>query len=284
MKISTQNICNLVQAIRSQNQLSNMLRYSPYRNCYYANMICNEIYFIKKINNNNFHKRDLYEDLIVNNNIFEMDVLLNAIKNAQIMKLDDLYIKNIQHNKHYTYKIEDFSLYKEKIIDYLINSSQLFYDVYNDFELPQQKLLYAEIISNQLLNKYTNSLFSTFIAEAIYCNFTRFNQAIINNNFLNIYLLLVNVQNEKNIERIKKTDQLIKENESLLMAYNANIVKFLYENIMFSITKFVNEINISYNTAKKYLHQLVELKILKSVKVGKHNAFIYEDLYNIWKS
>lgn len=283
MNISRSLIRNLVRAARSQSLLDSSLKYSQYRDCYFAHMLCNEVFFLNKINDNEMHKRDIYEALITNHSVRELDLYLNAIKKAEYMKFDPLFIESIQQSRDYKYMLSDFSIAERDMMDELINAAIIFQEVYLNYNLPQQKILFAQMVSNAYLTIKGHHTFTTFIAEAIYSNFPQFNQAVLDQErFINFYLQLVYAQNQKTLERIKKTDNLISANEITLSTYGKTIVDYLYTHSMFSITNFVEKVNVSYNTAKKYLRILVNEGILRSVKVGKHNAFIYQSLYEIW--
>lgn len=283
MNISTNLIRNLIRAARTQSELDSVLKYSNYRDCYYAHMLCNEAYFIQKLNDNDLKKRTIYESLITSHSVKELDYMLNAINKAKYMKFDPLYVESIQIERDYKFMLEDFGIAERDMIDDLINAALIFQEVYLNYRLPKQKVLFAQMISNAYLQIKGHHTFTTFISEAIFSNLPKFNQAILDQDaFINFYLQLVYAQNHKTLDRIKATDQLIEANEVVLSTYGDNIVDYLYTHSMFSITNFVESVNVSYNTAKKYLRNLVDEGILRSVKVGKHNAFIYDALYTIW--
>lgn len=285
MKIDNKLISLLIKAIRSQEEINNILKYSEYGDSFYTQILCNELYYLRKLNNNNFQKRELYEELIFNEDIRELDILTNSFNKIKAVEFNDVFINEIQNDNRYLFKFENMQLYnKRPILDYLINAALIFQDVYINYQLPQDKLIYAEAITNAFLYRKLNMRFNNFVAEAIFSNYAYFKSMITNHDeFITFYLQLMFVQNQKNLDRIHQTLKLIEKNRFVLATYGPAISKYLYFNCMFSISDFTKNVDISYNTAKKYLSTLVKDGILKSIKVGKHNAFIYEDLYKIWR-
>ena len=85
-----------------------------------------------------------------------------------------------------------------------------------------------------------------------------------------------------NVERIEKTQEVYEKNSIKLNKYGVNIQNYITGNVVFTISDFASVNNISYNTAKKYLKELVIEEILVPIKISKHNAFVYTDVYNIW--
>lgn len=285
MKIDNKLISQLIRAIRSQEEINNVLKYSDWGDSFYTHILCNELYYLKKIQDNSVQKRDIYEAIITNSDIHELDILTLCFKKSGMYPFNDLFIKQIQNDNNYEFKINNIDKFDQPILDYLVNAAILFQTVYLNYELPQDKLVYAEAITNSYLHQKLGTKFNCFVAEAIFSNYTQFVQAVIDTDtFISFYLQLVFAQNRKNLDRIDATLDLIKDNEYKIATYGPKVVDYLYNNSMFSITDFTKSVDISYNTAKKYLKNLVDEKILRSVKVGKHNAFIYEKLYAIWRN
>ncbi len=283
MNISLSLFKNLIRAVRTSEELNNIIKYSEYGETYLTHMLHNEVFYLRKLSNNEYKKRHLYEEIITNHQIEEFDVFKTAISKLNHMSFNELFVQKVQTGM-YNYVIPDISSYKTINLDYLINAGMLFQNTYCNYKMPQAKLLYAEVFSNAFLaSNSSNNKFTTLISQAIFSNYDEFVKMITDkNNFIDFYLQLVIAQNKKNLERIKNTEELMNKNKEVLSCYDKKISDYIYKHSMFSISDFVKEVEISYNTGKKYLRELVELEILKSVKVGKHNAFIYQELYHVW--
>lgn len=283
MNISLSLFKNLIRAVRTSEELNNIIKYSEFGETYLTHMLYNEVFYLRKLSDNDYKKRQLYEEIITNQQIEEFVVFKTAISKLNHMSFNELFVQKVQTGM-YNYVIPDILSYKTVNLDYLINSGMLFQNTYCNYKMPQAKLLYAEVFSNAFLASNSSSgKFTTLISQAIFSNYDEFVKMITDkNNFIDFYLQLVIAQNKKNLERIKNTQELMAKNEEVLSRYDKKISDYIYKHSMFSISDFVKEVEISYNTGKKYLRELVELEILKSVKVGKHNAFIYQELYNVW--
>ena len=283
MNISLSSISNLIKLIRSQSNLDNIIKHHQYGEIYYELLLNNEIYFLKKLNDEKYTKVQFYEDNIIKKNV-EMFYSFENCKKKTFLDFDNHLIKSIQlESLDYIYEIEDVEKYKNVKLDPFFNGAKIWRDVYLGYQIPSKKMIYSELITNSFYEKYNISNFNAFISEAIFTNIIQFNNNILDEEkFINYYFQLLYAQNKKNLERIEKTDNLKKEKEEILINYGPVITKYLFTNVMFSISDFVEKNNISYNTGKKYLKKLVDKKILKAVKVGKHNAFVFVEIFQIW--
>lgn len=98
----------------------------------------------------------------------------------------------------------------------------------------------------------------------------------------------VEVTATETIEKIKEirvlldtTINVVRENLSKI--YSKELVELLFVN-PYSKTEFlVNELKIERKAASRYLHQLVDIGILKLTKIGKENIFINTKLMEILK-
>ena len=123
MNISLSSISNLIKLIRSQSNLDNIIKHHQYGEIYYELLLNNEIYFLKKLNDEKYTKVQFYEDNIIKKNV-EMFYSFENCKKKTFLDFDNHLIKSIQlESLDYIYEIEDVEKYKNVKLDPLKNGS-----------------------------------------------------------------------------------------------------------------------------------------------------------------
>lgn len=219
------------------------------------------------------NKKDKYEDLLV-----------DTSERIKLRNFNENFISEMQRGLGYElYEVYEIAVYEKEKIDYLINASELYYEIYNNYPNNNHRAEFACAMTNAYLAKKLNINFVIYFSEVINSNNPLFKGTVIDDKKWTItFLKLLHGQVRKNNERIKNTDKLIQDNHELFRGYSENIEKYINKETVFTITDFIENNNISYNTGKKYLKDLVDKGILQPIKIGKHNAFVYQDMYDIW--
>ena len=83
-------------------------------------------------------------------------------------------------------------------------------------------------------------------------------------------------------ELLDKTIESVKEKSSKI--YSKELVETLFVNPYCKVEFITESINVERKAASRYLHQLEEIGILKSFKVGKENIFINIELIELLKA
>lgn len=112
-----------------------------------------------------------------------------------------------------------------------------------------------------------------------------------NNNWENwiVYILIGIEQTAKETivkikkirELLDKTIETVKEKASKI--YSKELVETLFVNPYCKVEFIIVSINVERKAASRYLHQLEEIGILKSYKVGKENIFLNVELIELLK-
>ena len=283
MELSLKNIQYLLKLIRVQTTLDNIIKYSEYGSVYHNHIINNELYFLNKTIDQNLSRKDFYFNCVNNYHNEINNCFLDIKRKSEIYDFDTIFLEKIQTGNEYQLKIDDLDKYAKIKLDPCINASCLFREVFLKYQNANLRLVYASGITNSYLDKFKTIEFTALISEVIFTNEVLFNSCIIDNKqFMDIFFQLVYAQNKKNLTRIEKTEKLIEKNKTKFLVYGPVITKYIYHEGIFSLTDFVDKNDVSYNTAKKYLKELCEEGILRLIKIGKHNAFVYEELFEIW--
>lgn len=283
MELSLKNIQYLLKLIRVQTTLDNIIKYSDYGSVYHNHILNNELFFLNKVVNQQLSRKEFYFDNINNYHNKINDCFLDIKRKSEIYNFDQIFLEKIQIGNEYQLKIDDIEKYIKIKLDPCFNASALFREVYLKYQNADLRLVYAVGITNSYLDKFKTINFTSLISEVIFTNDVLFNSCIIDKKqFMDLFFQMIYAQNKKNLTRIEKTEKLIKKNKTKFLVYGPAITKYIYHEGIFSLTDFVDKNDISYNTAKKYLKELCDENILKLIKVGKHNAFIYEELFEIW--
>jgi len=286
MKISAELIKSLMKAIRQQERMDGALKWAPNRSLFMSLIEDNEYYFAAKLKNQDLKKVNYYENKILtegkNNKYY--DLIEEAKNKSQHRELNQLFIDELKSNV--THDEFDFSITEdlgETAIDHLINAAHIYRFCYINFPNANVKNEFSMTVTNAYLEKNNIGNFTLLLSEVINSNIVYFNSSIMDENqFVVMFLKLMAGQIKKNVERIEKTQEVYEKNSIKLNKYGSNIQNYITGNVVFTISDFASVNNISYNTAKKYLKELVIEEILVPIKISKHNAFVYTDVYNIW--
>lgn len=284
MKISIELINALIKVIRELEELNAIHNWYEYADIVKKQMLDNELYYAAKLKNQDIKKINFYENKILNvENKYEQ--LLKETENRiAIRNFNETFISEMQHGLGYElYELYDFSVYEKIKVDYLLNAADLYFEIYNNYPNNNHRLEFATAMVNAYLAKKLNLNFIAYFSEIVNSNNPLYNGTVIDRNKWTLsYLRLLHGQLRKNNERVKHTNVLIRKNKEIFKNYNTNIENYITKETVFTITSFIENNNISYNTGKKYLKDLVEKGILQPIKIGKHNAFVYQDMYDIW--
>lgn len=82
-------------------------------------------------------------------------------------------------------------------------------------------------------------------------------------------------------ELLEKTIETVKEKASKI--YSKELVETLFVNPYCKIEFITKSVNVERKAASRYLHQLEEIGVLKSYKIGKENIFINTELIELLK-
>ena len=107
-----------------------------------------------------------------------------------------------------------------------------------------------------------------------------------------LYLLKgIEVTAKETVKIIKEIDTLMKNykkelRKHLPKIYSQDLINNLFKHPYTKIEFLENDLQIVYLTARKYLDEVVKLKLLKKVKIGKSNYYFNEGLIEIlkWKT
>ncbi len=284
MKFSVELISSLMKTIREVEHLNSTLMWYENSDIIYKQIIDNEMYYSRKIKNQNMKKINYYEQKILNGPC-KYEVLINETKERiQLRSFNKMFISEMQRGLGYElYELYDINKYDKQKIDSLINTAELYQEIYKHYPNNNYRAEFATAMCNAYLANKNKSPFTMFFAEVVNSNYPLFTGAVINTEkWPLVFIKLLHGQIRKNNERIKNTNKLINKNKELFANYNSQIENYVTKETVFTITSFIENNDISYNTGKKYLKDLVEKGILQSIKVGKHNAFVYQDMYDIW--
>lgn len=244
----------------------------------------NELYYASKLKDQNMKKIKYYEKKILKDEMKYQTLLEESSKRIELRDFNANFISEMQRGLGYElYEIYDFRKYDTESIDYLINASMLYREVYTNYPNNNYRNEFATAMTNAYLKNKTKKEFVSYFSEVINSNNPLFSGAVIDDEkWPLIYLRLLHGQLRKNNERIKNMNKLRANNAKYFINYSAEIEKYISSETVFTITNFIEKNNISYNTGKKYLKDLVEKGILQPIKIGKHNAFVYQDMYDVW--
>ncbi len=284
MKISIELINTLIKVSREIEKLNSTLNWYENREVVSNQILNNELYYANKLKNQNMKKINYYEDRILNEKNKYEELLSDSSERIKLRNFNENFIGEMQRGLGYElYKVCEISVYEKEKIDYLINASELYYEIYNNYPNNNYRSEFACAMTNAYLAKKLNINFVIYFSEVINSNNPLFNGTVIDQKKWTItFLKLLHGQLRKNNERIKNTDKLIQNNQELFKGYNDSIEKYINKETVFTITSFIEKNGVSYNTGKKYLKNLVDKGILQPIKIGKHNAFVYQDMYDIW--
>lgn len=82
-------------------------------------------------------------------------------------------------------------------------------------------------------------------------------------------------------ELLEKTIETVKEKASKI--YSKELVETLFVNPYCKVEFITKSVNVERKAASRYLHQLEEIGVLKSYKIGKENIFINTELIELLK-
>ncbi len=282
MKVSVELLNALMKTLRQMEKANGFFSWSPYSDIMKVHLLDNELYFRTKLVNEEIKKFNYYEDKILKQES-DYSVLL---KDLEIKVLHREFSENLvselaKYTKAKSYQLSNFDKYSKNSIDYTLNAMQLFKDVYTNFPSNEQRYMFASTMLNAYLKTNDSQQSSIYLAEVIKSNFILFQSSMIDEDKATITLIrLIGAQLKKNNERISKTVELIEDYEDDF--YNETIREYMFKNPVFTISNFTEANNISYNTGKKYLKELVQREVISPVKISRNNAFIFNELYNIW--
>ncbi len=284
MKISMELINTLIKVSREIEKLNSTLTWYENKEVIESQILSNELYYAQKLKNQDIKKINYYENRILSQKDKYEELLIDANERIKLRHFNKNFISEMQRGLGYElYQVYDIAVYEKEKVDYLINASELYYEIYNNYPNNNHRIEFASAMTNAYLAKVLNLNFVIYFSEVINSNNPLFNGTVIDSKKWTItFLRLLHGQIRKNNERIKNTDKLIQDNHELFKEYNENIEKYINKKTVFTITNFIETNGVSYNTGKKYLKNLVDKGILQPVKIGKHNAFVYQDMYDIW--
>ncbi len=284
MKISMELINALIKVIREMEELNSAQNWFIHADIVKKQMLDNELYYANKLKDQDTKKINFYEKRILNvENKYE-ELLVESEKRIAIRNFNETFISEMQRGLGYElYELYDFSVYEKVKVDYLLNAADLYFEIYNNYPNNNHRLEFATAMVNAYMAKKQNLNFIMYFSEIVNSNNPLYNGTVIDRNKWTLsYLRLLHGQLRKNNERVKNTNLLIRKNKELFNNYNESIENYITKETVFTITSFIEHNNISYNTGKKYLKDLVEKGILQPIKIGKHNAFVYQEMYDIW--
>ncbi len=284
MKISIELINTLIKVTREIEKLNSTLNWYENKEIIKNQILITELYYAQKIKNQEIKKISYYEKRILNKKDKYEELLVDTSERIKLRNFNENFINEMQRGLGYElYEVYEIAVYEKEKIDYLINASELYYEIYNNYPNNNHRAEFACAMTNAYLVKKLNINFVIYFSEVINSNNPLFKGTVIDDKKWTItFLKLLHGQFRKNNERIKNTDKLIQDNHELFRGYNENIEKYINKETVFTITDFIENNKISYNTGKKYLKDLVDKGILQPIKIGKHNAFVYQDMYDIW--
>jgi hypothetical protein len=284
MKVSAELLKVLMRTIRHVERLEGVFTWSNHNQIYMNQILENELFFSAKIKNQDLKKINFYENRLLGREDLYSDLIDDAISKIKHRDLNKLLIEDLKKNVTYdVYEPTELEFINLDTIDNLINAGLIYHKCYLNFPNNDMKNEFATTIANYYMAKIGVSNFHMLFSEALNSNSVIFNASMLEREkFVIIYLKLIEGQCKKNYERIIKSERLIADNKIHFAKYGKKLEDYINTNTVFTITNFTEQNNISYNTAKKYLSELVELEILQPIKVGKNNAFVYGQMYNIW--
>lgn len=284
MKLSYQTLSLWIKATKELQYLNATIDHSIYSNIIKKQLLLIEIYFSKKLSNPNLSRIEFFSEFVQKKeNGYEM-LLVEAEQLIKIREFSNHYVGEIINMAKFEfYQLPENLLNIQIKVDALYEAAIIFKEVYMHYPNPKDKYKIATVLTNSFLYKNADYGYVTFLGEIINSNHVLFTGSIINQDiWTKVYLKLIHGQTKKNNIRIKNMIAVFEKDREIFEQYDAKIFTYICENLAFTITDFKTSNEISYNTAKKYLNELVELKILEAVKFGKHNAFIYTNLYEVW--
>lgn len=284
MKVSLDLINSVIRTIRQVERQNAILLHTPGGEILANHLLDNEMYFSMRLKNDQLQKFNYYERKILDGDIEYKKYFDDAYKLIELREINDGFVSELLRSSSTPeYKIPNLGEYNKSTIDYVVEASKLFYTIYTDFPTNNLRYEIAATISSAFLYKKTNVRYGLQIAEVINSNSVLFQSSFLDpSKFVVAFLKLVEVQVKKNIERINKCIELSKRNEDHFTSYSKNVKNFLDANSVFTISEFTESCELSYNTSKKYLKELVLEGYLTPVKISRNNAFIYTELYEIW--
>lgn len=284
MRVSLDLINSLMKAIRQIERQNAALSWSAYGSTLEKHLLENEMYFSLRLKDDYLQKFNYYQTIILGENI-EYEEMINDSKKLILLRdINNEFVTELLVNKSvYDFQLKNLDSYGKNSIDFLLDASRLFYNSYIEYTNNSQKYEFATVMANAYLSKLSGVSYPLYISEVINSNNVLFTSSFIDEEkFVIAYLKLIEAQIKKNNERFAKFVELSKQNEQHFDEYSVVVRKFLEANAVFTIISFAEECELSYNTAKKYLKELVSDSYLTPVKISRNNAFIYTELYEIW--
>ncbi len=286
MKVSAELINSLMKVIRLQEQQEAILKWSSNQMVFRQAILDNELYFATKIKKQKFKKVEFYEkkNFRTNDNSPYYNLIKEASEKIKHRDFNQLLVDDLKSNFTYDeFKVEYSDTWKKTAIDHLITAIYIYRYCYINFPNYDMKNEFSTVMMNCYLTENDNKEQGLFISEVLNSNIVFLNATIVDETkFVLFFLKLIYGQLKKNIHRINNTEKLYTDSFESFENYGENIQYYITTKVVFTISDFADDNNLSYNTAKKYLRELVENKTLKPFKISKHNAFVYVDIYNIW--
>ncbi len=284
MKFSVELITSLMKTIREVERLNGSLEWYEHNDIIKKQILDNEMYYSQKIKNQNMKKINFYESKILNGSC-KYEVLINETQERiKLRSFNQMFISEMQRGLGYElYELYDITKYDKEKIDSLVNAAELYQEIYTNYPNNNYRAEFASAMCNAYLSNRLKTPFTMFFAEVVNSNYPLFTGAVINiEKWPIVFIRLLHGQIRKNNERIRNTHKLIEQNKVLFANYSKGIEDYVTKETVFTISSFIESNDISYNTGKKYLKDLVEKGILQPIKIGKHNAFVYQSMYDIW--
>lgn len=285
MNIHSDLIAALMEAIKESEKVNGALTFSKNRNILNAQFKNNEFYYCDKLVNNNLSRYEYYKKSLVEqepsfyNRLFEM-----ANEFCEMQEFDLPLIK--EYVKLYQVTQMDLSYIagsSKATFNHLLYAIALFRQSYISFPVINHKTEFATIVMNSYLKKNDYCNFSILLSEVIFNNYSIFQSAIVEKERFNvIFLKLIIVEMKKISSRFVQVEKLMEFNHEKFVSYGIKIENYISREMIFTITDFVGQNDISYNTGKKYLKELVDAGILENVKIAKHNGYVYRGMLSIW--
>ncbi len=284
MRISLELVNTLIKTIREIENANSFYKWTEYDEMIKIHIIDNELYFSKKLKDESLKKYEYYEQKIKKDKNKYLKIIEQTNNKMEYRDFSEQFVNEIiTYSGVKNYKLKNILKYNydKDELDYLINVIKLFQEVYIDFPSNEERYEMASVLMNALLIKKDDSNSNLYLSEVIKSNYILFQSAIIQDEeFIIIFLRLIRAQLQKNNQRIELTIKLYIEYKEIIE--KDNIRQYLFKNTMFTISDFVEDNAISYNTGKKYLKEMVIDEIIIPIKIGRNNAFIFTELYSIW--
>ena len=284
MKFSYESLSTLIKTIREVEKLEASLLYVEYYNAIKKQLMANEYYYSQKIQHSELKKVDFLSDVHVGNYSNYQDFVLETQEKIQHREFNNNFLLDLQRSLNFQQFELDPKFFEQQIkVDKIINAAELFRMIYIGFPKKDKNFEFASTMTNAFLYKNGISNFNCFIAEIVHSNPSFFYAGVVDEEkWPCVYCQLIHGQFKKNNQRITNTINLFNNDRELISVFGNGIFSYITKNVIFTVTDFTEKNSISYNTAKKYLQSLVDQGILDKMKLGRHNAFVYTKLYDVW--